>query len=647
MAPNKKYKTIGLCISNPRIDFQKDFIASVSKRGEELGYKIFIYCTVNDMYNKDLASQGESKIFDLIRYDKLEGLIICAETMKDDDVVKAIISKANEHHLPVICVDKRMENCCNIVFDYTTAFETLVRHIIKEHGCTKINMMAGMRDNDFSEERVECYKRVLRENGIEPEEKRICYGDFWDRPTRKAFDEFMKTGLDMPEAWICANDSMAMTVCGKLNEYGFIVPDDCLVTGFDGIAEVEYHIPRITTAKQDIILAGSKAVDIIARARLTSTLPRDEIMIEYKPIYSHSCGCKTINYKDAAGQMLQPLFWRIGSDNMYDDQMNYLLSFATQAETLDEIANYVSNYVHPFSYQYLQLVLDWQYMNINSFDSGEIQGVKNGDNANNLILVEHLDHETIVERAYYASGGKHFEEALEKYSCFMFMPIHFRQHNIGYLCCHINAGLYEGLYRNDDYRHLSSLVRTLNHVLEIVNNQAVLEKTNEKLTRLYASDYLTGLYNRRGFYSEIDKHFDEAKRIGNMHLCIVSTDMDGLKVINDTYGHADGDFAIKAMSDALEECATENMICARFGGDEFVTATICSEDPSKIGEEYVQKVVNYLAAFNQTSGKPYEINCSYGVCSAPIDESFELDDLVKKADNLMYEQKVLHHKNRK
>ena len=245
---NDKKRYIGLCLSKLNEYIPNDFVHAVIKRAVEYGYTVLIYNAFSDFYFSTDYDIGESNIFETIKYEILDGLIVMSETIKDENILNNIISKAKEHGIYTVCVDKRIEGCYNIEFNYRSAFSAIVRHVVEKHDCRTINLVAGLKDNYFSEERIQCCRKVLEEHGIELDPRRIMYGDFWSEPTAKAFDEFMLSGLEMPEAFICCNDSMAIAICSKLKEYGYSIPDDVIVTGFDGILEEKYHIPRLTTA---------------------------------------------------------------------------------------------------------------------------------------------------------------------------------------------------------------------------------------------------------------------------------------------------------------------------------------------------------------------------------------------------------------
>ena len=134
---------------------------------------------------------------------------------------------------------------------YRKGFEKIVRHVVEDHGARHVNMIAGFKNNSFSDNRIRIYQQVLEENGIPFEEERLGYGDFWDRPTRNVVKRFLASNDPRPDAIICANDAMAITTCSLLKEEGYRVPEDIIVTGFDGIQTGKYYTPMLATCEPD------------------------------------------------------------------------------------------------------------------------------------------------------------------------------------------------------------------------------------------------------------------------------------------------------------------------------------------------------------------------------------------------------------
>ncbi|MBQ5332495.1 MAG: GGDEF domain-containing protein [Oscillospiraceae bacterium] len=633
---------IGVCLSRMQEDLNTDFVHSMIGRATECGFKVLIYNAFSDFYVNTSYDIGENHVFDLIDYDILDGLIIMSETIKNDDILSSIVGRAREKNIFTVCVDKHVEGCYNISFNYKSAFEAITEHIISVHGCRLINVVAGFKNNTFSDERIECCRRVMKAHGIELDERRIMYGDFWSDPTAKAFDEFMASGMSMPDAFICCNDTMAITICNKLKERGYTVPTDVIVTGFDGIVEERYHIPRLTTAKQDVVLAGIKAVDAIA-AHLEGKDIGDSCIVDHTVMISHSCGCRMIDYRDASGQ-INPLFKLFEADVSYDTFMDELCNQASEASSLEELSSVILGHTVSYGYFYYALSLNEDFSNMSDDYNSLISGVIPRTDGKRLILCERLFGDCY--KPVLAEKPSHFEDAANTINVFLYWSVHFRDYVIGHGVMGLSTGS-DGLTSNLDIRHLLKHARNVNHVLEIYNSQSVMKKVISRLNELYIRDH-TGLYNRRGFYSEMEKQLAEAlnDKENTYSLAIISIDLDGLKTINDSYGHAEGDIAIKAIADALITVGGEHDICSRFGGDEFTVAKVCTGDPEDDGNIMVKKLKARLNYINETSGKPYMVQGSYGVFGAKITEDMDIDAIIRTADDRMYSDKSTHKESR-
>ncbi|MCM1577364.1 MAG: GGDEF domain-containing protein [Ruminococcus sp.] len=641
-----KAKYIGLCIAKIQEYTLSDFFHAVVKRACERGYKVLVFNTFSDLYMMDNYDKGEIKVFNLIPYDILDGLIILSESIKNAPTRDGIIAEAKKHNVPIVSVEKEIPGCYSIVYDYRSAFEEIVRHVVAGHGCKTVNVVAGFKNNPFSDERIDCCRRVLGEYNITLEDERILYGDFWADPTARAFDEFMATGLPLPDAFICCNDSMAIEICSKLKDIGKSVPGDVIVTGFDGIFAERYHIPRLTTAKQDTELAGEVSVDVIA------DIPPEERakgldgrrVIEHKVVYSHSCGCKKIDYREATGQ-ITPLFQMADNDSGFDTHMYDFSAAAAEAKTTEELGEVVLRFTTAFGYHYFGLSLNEDFMNMSdSYDDIIDRADNSGEEhtKQRLILCECCENTHYPP--VYSDNFVMMRECIEKFNTFLFWTVHFRDKYIGFGAMALSTGC-DGFTPNDDLRHIVKYTRHLSQVLQIADSQSGLEKVISRLEDLYIRDHVTGLYNRRGFYNDITKRIAKTKNTGE-YLIIISIDMDGLKFINDSYGHAEGDVAIKAISAALISIWGANEVCARFGGDEFTVASFTSSDPDGKGKDIVKRIKESLAQFNSCSGKPYLVGSSFGIHYEQVTDGTVPDNLIKAADDLMYKEKASHKESR-
>jgi diguanylate cyclase (GGDEF)-like protein len=155
----------------------------------------------------------------------------------------------------------------------------------------------------------------------------------------------------------------------------------------------------------------------------------------------------------------------------------------------------------------------------------------------------------------------------------------------------------------------------------------------EKLEQLCMTDDLTKLYNRRGFLV-IANHLVQSARREGRQLHLIFADLDGLKSINDSFGHQLGDQAILDFSNVLRNALRASDVVGRIGGDEFVILTSASDDQATIA-----RLQSELSEFNQRTERPYKVSASFGVSAIEPDESIVLDEILIRADKAMYEQK--------
>ena len=160
----------------------------------------------------------------------------------------------------------------------------------------------------------------------------------------------------------------------------------------------------------------------------------------------------------------------------------------------------------------------------------------------------------------------------------------------------------------------------------------------EQLRAQSLTDELTGLHNRRGFFTLGERPFKMAQR-GQPHVQLCFVDLDGIKSINDTHGHEQGDLALKDAADLLRQTFRETDIIARLGGDEF--AVLCLS-PASATEETppFDRLQENVTAFNNASHRPYELSFSMGTVEHTPGEPTSLNDLLARADERMYQHKL-------
>ena len=302
------YKVVALCMAKVHDDESNKFIKALNECCIANGYRLFVYGLCSDLFWNTPYEAGEASVFDLIDSRVVDAVIIYEERIKNKTVVQKIIEKAQREQTPVITVGEEYSGCVNVRFAYDIGFEQIVRHVIDVHGLTKLHFMAGMKNNFFSDERLNAFRKVLAEKGLSFDESMVSYGEFWEGPTVTAMEKLIAGGT-IPEAIICANDSMAITVSDVLQKHGFSIPGDVLVTGFDGVDEINFCSPKITSCCCDYADLSEEIVRMLAKCP-NGEIKEERYFVVPRMILSESCGCVE-NYSINASEYLTQMNARV------------------------------------------------------------------------------------------------------------------------------------------------------------------------------------------------------------------------------------------------------------------------------------------------------------------------------------------------
>jgi diguanylate cyclase (GGDEF)-like protein/PAS domain S-box-containing protein len=162
------------------------------------------------------------------------------------------------------------------------------------------------------------------------------------------------------------------------------------------------------------------------------------------------------------------------------------------------------------------------------------------------------------------------------------------------------------------------------------------KRMEEDLRTMSLRDELTGLYNRRGFITLAEQQLKVADRM-KRGLSLLFADLDRMKFINDTFGHQEGDRALIDTTNTLKNTFRGSDILARVGGDEFVVLALETNDV--YCDLLADRLKANFDAFNEKSGHGYMLTLSVGIAHYDPENPCSIDDLLKRADTLMYKKK--------
>ncbi len=616
----KNYKIIGLCITKLNEENISNFAERLSVEAIAKGYRLFVFNSFRDFYNKDEYDAGAKSIYKAINFDILDALVIDDNCFYNKSIVDDVISSAKEKNIPVVVLNDKREGCFSITKDYRNTYKSLINHIIKDHGAHSLDFIAGQKGNSESEIRLQCYKNALAENGIPFDENRVFYGDYWNVPVYDAIDKIVARGL--PDAIICVNDFSAVDACNRLKTYGIRVPEDIIVTGFDGIKSAAFYSPQISTCKEDIDGLARNCMTIIDKSITENCSPFD-VIEEYTVHISESCGCMADNSKSFREQAAQ-LFHML---NTVKDHENALYSWADQVFECTDIG-IIGKRLH-------DNILPGSMLCLNSnFLSSARRGEKTDPDSpftQKMIVISAKDESYKnqsqdifpLEELY-----PKMEEAIEQECMFVFQAIHVADKVCGYY-----AKKTDNI--SEEINKIHRLARIINIAFGTLVSHIEQDHMVSRMEDMQYRDTFTELLNMKGLIKrmkEIDS-FARKRRIAVSVYCITR-----FKYISDTYGIQDTEEAISLVCESLQLANPSNSIVARISDDEFAVINLELPDVD-MGEVITNAVAiffNNIENYNDNELKDYFIEVSCGCTVAEPGWDNTIQTLLKIADGEMY-----------
>ena len=613
-------KTIGIILFDITGYYQQQLVHTLSKTASKRGYNLLTFSAFT-IYGSDTKNAaGEYNILHLIPYEHLDALIVCHDTFNSDEAVDELWKLVTERcQAPIISIRKKVNGCYNILVEDTDAIPTFVRHFHDVHHFDRIAFMSGPYNHPDAIFRLEKYKEAMAELGLDCPEEYIFEGDFWKNCAADAANHFMNL-TNRPQAIVCANDYMALSLCKELTLQGYSVPQDVAISGFDDVRDARANVPPLTTCSVSIPDMAKKAMETIDTLLNGKEAPACTF-VPTKIIIRNSCGCESSTMKDLSLSRMYEveLMEQLINHNAHNTFVSISLENMTSAE---DIGDYLRLEDVP------DIARDF-YLCLGIHGNGAYPQVKKkapGFAKRSHSIYSLRDLNPIATSSFETKKLLPPEAIREEPMAVFFFPIHYLEYNFGYVAATSN-----GEEAQDTLFHswLSLIGNTLENSRIRAKNQALLEKLN----MLYHEDFLTKLYNRRGFEQFSEEEFAEAKK-HNIKTMTLSIDMDNLKYINDIYGHSHGDLALQTIADAMRQACSGCEICARIGGDEFaVFGYDYSEEKAK---QYTEK---YLKDFNAQSNLPYCVNASFGYTISDPSLSISRENYMKASDDLLYQNK--------
>lgn len=568
-------------------------------------------------------SQGEYNVFSLPSLEMYDGVIVDIESILNEKVRQNLYDELLRSKVPCVVFDQvnGLDNA--VIFDNDRGFRQLIDHLIREHGCMDIHYISGPFSNVDAMRRLEVFREELDAHGLTILDEHIYEGDFNFSGGKDVAKHYLSSGKALPQAFVAANDSMAIGLMEELKEHGIRVPEDVIITGYDHCDIADYTSPRLTTVDRDEYRAGSLAYEKLKGSVLHEQEPCCST-IYGELIIGESCGCHNLAHANGRDEHSV-----VELKKSMDESLDLLKGLTLGLSNMNSIADFetcLERYVEQLG------VESFYFCQCGSRESyyDELERIASGE-AVSRDTSRYPD--TMWCPIAYEKGQWHTypsfprrllfppaSRAAREPGYYIVLPVHQGVECIGYSII--------GNFNNQiSGRVLQHFVLGIDSALGNIRKSDVMTTMLARINRRWQYDELTGLYNRSGFVYNVTHLIDRAKAAGK-GVGVYFLDLDGLKGVNDTQGHEAGDRYIKALADLLKDHLGPEDIACRYGGDEYlvISAQDSWEDALKKLEEIQQSYENKVSA---------SAGCTYDVISSKE----ELSRLIETADEKMYEYK--------
>ena len=590
---------------------------------------LYVFQSFGNFNTDEGYNSGEYNITRLPDLRTFDGIILDLSNVSDASLKESFLARVRESGVPAISLLEDLPGLYYSGLDNLTDFSILVEHLITEHGCRKLNYVGGSPRNQENQKRLLAYRKTLEKHGILFEPERVIERSFEIKTGIRAFTEFQQKDL-LPEAFVCANDNIAVGVCLAAREAGFSIPEDFLVTGFDNEDKASYCNPRITTAdfsKTEIMYhAMELLVDI-----WNGQTDRRCTYTQAVHIFQESCRCMSECPPDRGQYIIK----RILSETRQSDMQNWMIDlnrFLLDCTSYTDLTSHMQIWLHEHQFGNLYLLMNPDIFHLEKVDIlPEIpDDIYRCVGYPDKMTVVHpvSDTEAVIQLSI--TDGHLLPDITRTgdQNIFVFAPLHFREREVGYV-----------VLQNCDYlldhQFLFKMLNSFRTALESLYNKLVLCKKNKQLSQLYIHDSLTGLYNRMA-YEKLALPLFQKYMQKKKHLGILFVDADHLKYINDNFGHDMGNLAIRSIASAIHKSCPVGSVCMRYGGDEFVCVIPDFDLPRM--HQLEKTILHALEEISDVSRFPFPLEASIGSVIAD-DAVFSLNDYINLADQKMYASK--------
>ncbi len=652
-------KKIAILIPSFTIEYCYRLLQGITEFYADKDVQLLILQTKYGKYSLDPLDYQYWVGMGLIDIEEIDAVIVLSGAFCSIIPEKKFIEEIKKcTHKPVISIAVKLslENSYNVRINSNDVYQELVRHLKTVHHCKKIAFLsAAATTSPEAIERFDSFKKALKDNNLEFYPELVYEGKFSTHEMINVLSKKLKSVEDIKfDSIISSNDNMAIGAYEVLKKLKVRIPEDVKIIGFDDTTFSRFAYPKLSTVNQDFLVEGYQAALIAQKIINKENIPQDNYKkLEIK--YRQSCGCiKKNNSASIFKNRENKVCTEYEKIDYYEDYIANLNEKNNLMKLMDILrsSNTLRQLFYKLKYIIEQCDMSEMYVYLYKepiYSEGETkvsipEEIELYMYINNFLDKTEFRPGLFLKTKEIIASSKLFSN--EKGN-FVIQPIFSGEMNYGFIACKVEGTKFADYDVNlyivckeisQAYEYTDKIIQT--EKIEAEKN-SLLEK-NMDLKLQSHTDELTKIYNRRGFLDVGQKSLDVMQEL-NTAGCIFFADMDGLKIINDQYGHSMGDIAIKLQAQVLKKVFSQKDIVGRLSGDEFgiVALGMLISEYDNIN----RKIEEENRRISKENELPFILSISLGVVD--LSSSTDLKGLLKEADKNLYVVKNSKHKNRR
>lgn len=627
-------KKIAVCGNGWSNEYLEIVMSGIRKCAEDNNADVFFMLNFSVTGTEEHMQVGGMNIDRLLEFGDFDGVVLLANTFHLQPEFEYLCKVVKEKKIPSVSLEYHLPEIDFFGSDNYSGMYELCLHLVEEHQVKDVLFISGPKDNAESDSRRQALEDALDKKNLTLKEENVLYCNWNYYEVEPQLSVWLESHSKLPDVIVCANDVMAMAACAVLEDHDISIPDDVKLTGFDHLLSVRSYYPIISTVDRNWDDMGYQGLQFLLN-KIDGKEANGSKYIDSRAVIGESCGC-TIHEIKRSGR-------RIRENRVYANYVGNSFWTGHLCDMTDNVSVSLSaEEVHDRFSKFLQADHAYEGDEIyiclveNFFSSlKEKNPLKDTGYTETMDVICGLKDGKPIERMMINTG-----DLVPGYSpegkggrMYVFLPLYSREGCYGYVILGNEVPI---LYNYSSYNWMRSIEQTFSRVRQNIT----INLLNRQLKNLSVTDGLTGVYNRTGCekiaYPFIEKCHEQGK-----NAVLIFADINKMKVINDKYGHLQGDTAIATVASVIREVLQDDWIVVRYGGDEFLMVGECA-DESRL-DDIIHKINEQLEIKAGQMKLPYTLRAGIGYVLIKAQEKLDLADCLKKADDAMYQMKKRQH----